>query len=202
MRITALKEKAHRPTLKISLTPRPKSEALHNSEAAFSLLEIAATIAVLAILASIAMPMYSNFEGKAQRMKCAENIKSLGLGLSSYLEDHRQWPQIAPPPSDSRTSGDSPEAAQWIQILTPYGLGESNWRCPTIESQVRRQGNSRALKAKRIDYTPTTFSADPVAPRQWPRHPWLVERGAPHGTGPLILLGDGSLVTFEDIFGK
>ena len=161
-----------------------------------------AGVAVVAILASIAMPMYANFQGKAQRMRCAENIKSLGLGLSSYLEDHRQWPQIAPSPSDSGTPGDSPEATQWIQLLTPYGLGERNWRCPTIESQVRRQGNPLALKAKRIDYTPTTFPADPAAPRQWPRHPWLVERGAPHGTGPLVLLADGSLVTFEDIFGK
>ena len=171
-------------------------------KAGFTLLELIASVAVVAILASIAMPMYANFQGKAQRMKCAENIKSLGLGLSSYLEDHRQWPQIAPSPSDSGTPGDSPEAAQWIQTLTPYGLGERNWRCPTIESQVRRQGNPVALKAKRIDYTPTAFPADPAAPRQWPRHPWLVERGAPHATGPLVLLADGSLVTFEDIFGK
>ncbi len=175
---------------------------LRGLKAGFTLLEIIASVAVVAILASIAMPIYSNFQGKAQRMKCAENIKSLGLGLSSYLEDHRQWPQIAPSPSDPGTPGDSPEATQWIQLLTPYGLGERNWRCPTIESQVRRQGNPLALKAKRIDYTPTTFPADPAAPRQWPRHPWLVERGAPHGTGPLVLLADGSLVTFEDIFGK
>ena len=185
---------------RISLSPNPPLDL--GEVAGFSLLEIMASVAVVAILASIAMPMYASFQGKAQRMRCAENIKSLGLGLSSYLEDHRQWPQIAPSPSDSGTPGDSPEATQWIQLLTPYGLGERNWRCPTIESQVRRQGNPLALKAKRIDYTPTTFPADPAAPRQWPRHPWLVERGAPHGTGPLVLLADGSLVTFEDIFGK
>ena len=190
------KRKAARYASNVLLAPRSRPKA------GFTVLEIMASVAVLAILASIAMPMYSNFQGKAQRLKCAENIKSLGLGLSSYLEDHRQWPQIASSPSASGPAAASPEAARWIQVLSPYGISERNWRCPTIESQVRQQRNPKALEAKRIDYTPTTFPADPAAPRQWPRHPWLVERGAPHGTGPLILLGDGSLVTFEDIFGK
>ena len=160
-------------------------------------------VLVIAILAAIAAPVYSSLQAKAQRLKCGENVKSVGLAMSAYLTDHQKWPQITAESSRSAASGtDSPEAIQWIAILTPYGISESNWRCPTIESQIRGSGNKDAFKAKRIDYAPTTFGSDPDAPRKWPKHPWLVERGAPHGTGPWILLSDGSLVTFEDIFAK
>ncbi len=158
---------------------------------------------VMSILAVIAAPIYSNFQAKAQRLKCGENLKSIGLGISAYLADHQKWPQIAAEASRTEASrSDSPEAVQWINILNPYGIPEANWRCPTIESQIRGSGNKNALTTKRIDYAPTSFSSDPDAPRKWPKHPWLVERGAPHGTGPWILLSDGSLVTFEDMFAK
>jgi hypothetical protein len=85
-------------------------------------------------------------------------------------------------------------------LLAPYGISESNWRCPSIESQMRATGKKEAMKIKRLDYAPTAFGSDPDAPRRWPKHPWLVERGAPHGIGPWILLSDGSIITFEDIF--
>ena len=170
---------------------------------AFTLLEVTTTVLVIAILALISAPVYSNFQGKAQRLKCGENVKSIGLGISAYLADYQKWPQIAVETRRPEASqADSAEAAQWINLLNPYGIPEANWHCPTIESQIRGSGNKNALKAKRIDYAPTSFGSDPDAPRKWPKHPWLVERGAPHGTGPWILLSDGSLVTFEDIFAK
>jgi prepilin-type N-terminal cleavage/methylation domain-containing protein len=169
----------------------------------FTLLEVTTAVLVIAILAVIAVPVYSNLQAKAQRLKCGENVKSVGLAISAYLAEHQKWPQIATESSRSAAGGtDSPEAVQWIATLHPYGIQEANWRCPTIESQIRGSGNKNALKAKRIDYAPTSFGSDPDAPRKWPKHPWLVERGAPHGTGPWILLSDGSLVTFEDIFAK
>jgi type II secretory pathway pseudopilin PulG len=164
---------------------------------------VLASILVIAILGVLATPVYLSFQAKAQRLKCGENIKSIGLGISAYLADHQKWPKIAVESSRSAAAGrDSLEAVQWIATLSPYGIPEANWRCPTIESQIRGSGNKNALEAKRIDYAPTSFGADPDAPRKWPKHPWLVERGAPHGTGPWILLADGSLVTIEDIFAK
>lgn len=168
----------------------------------FTLFEMLAGLLVVAILGTIVFPLYSNFRAKAQRLKCRENIQSVGLGISSYLADHQKWPQIQPESSRVSKSADSPEAIQWINLLTPYGIPESNWRCPSIESQMRGTGNKEALKIKRIDYAPTAFGPDPDAPRRWPKHPWLVERGAPHGIGPWILLSDGSIITFEDMFTK
>jgi type II secretory pathway pseudopilin PulG len=167
---------------------------------AFTLLEVLASLLVFVILASLVFPLYSNFQSKARRLKCRENIQSVGLGISSYLADHHKWPQIQVESSRVSAKADSSEASQWIGLLTPYGIQESNWRCPSIESQMRGSGKKDALKIKRIDYAPTAFSPDPDAPRRWPKHPWLVERGAPHGIGPWILLSDGSIITFEDMF--
>jgi prepilin-type N-terminal cleavage/methylation domain-containing protein len=169
----------------------------------FTLLEVITAILVMAILAVLAAPVYSNFQAKAQRLKCGENVKSIGLGISAYLADYQKWPQMAVETRRPEASqADSAEAVQWVNLLNPYGIPEANWHCPTIESQIRGSGNKNALKTKRIDYAPTSFGSDPDAPRKWPKHPWLVERGAPHGTGPWILLSDGSLVTFEDMFAK
>lgn len=170
----------------------------------FTLLEIAGVAVILAILASLGAPLLARYNARAEGLQCMANLKSLGLGVSAYVEDHKSWPQI----TTGRKSGmqSSPlsaeaqsNAAQWIEALAPYGISEKNWRCPTVEKQIKRQGQPEALKQKRIDYTPTQFDTRPESPRQWPKHPWFVERGSLHPTGPNILFADGSLSTFDQI---
>ena len=55
----------------------------------FTLLEIAGVIVILGILATLGMPLMSKFRARAEGLQCAANLTALGLGASSYLEDHK-----------------------------------------------------------------------------------------------------------------
>ncbi len=170
----------------------------------FSLLELACAVVVLGILATLALPWFGQMRAKAETLKCAKNLKGLGGGAAAYLDEHQQWPQIATesgaPAPQAASSPDSP-AAQWIAALAPYGVSPGMWRCPSTERQMKNKGTPQALKFTRIDYSPTRFAPTPIAPWEFPTHPWFVERGSlGHGKGPLIYLTDGRVVTFEDLF--
>jgi prepilin-type N-terminal cleavage/methylation domain-containing protein/prepilin-type processing-associated H-X9-DG protein len=171
----------------------------------FTLLEIIATVVVLGILATLCFPVVKGFRARAEGLKCASHLKGLGLGVQAYITDYRRWPQIAPEKRGGLQSSALSDSAQafaekWIAALAPYGVDEATWRCPTVENQMKRQGKKEALQKKRIDYIPTTFDANPDSPTKWPRHPWFVERGSLHGTGPNILFGDGSVSNVNELF--
>lgn len=170
----------------------------------FTLLEIVGVVVILAILAALCTPLVARYTARAEGMQCMANLKSLGLAANAYLEDYRRWPQITPEKKPAASSGSSSpaaqdRAAQWIAAFAPYGVSEKTWRCPTVERMIRSHGRPEALKQPRIDYTPTNFDTRPESPRQWPKHPWFIERGSLHASGPNILFADGSLATFDEI---
>lgn len=169
----------------------------------YTLLELACAIVVIGILVTLAIPWYGQLRAKADTLKCSGNLKALGRGAAAYLDEHQRWPQIqaesGTPSLQASSRADSP-SAQWIAVLSPYGIISQTWRCPTLERQLRRTGGNKVLEYTRIDYSPTRFSPGPTAPWEYPNHPWFVERGSAHGRGPLIYLTDGRVVTFQDLF--
>lgn len=174
-----------------------------NFQKGFTLLEVFASVVVIAILAGITMPLYSNFRGKAETLSCAANLRSLYSGVSSYVQDHQVWPRISKPRPTTTGGEDSDQPnsyeSRWIAALKPYGISDKTWRCPSIEREMRKHGKPDAVKHVRLDYTPTAFGGGALAPYQWPTHPWFIERGAAHGAGPQIILTDGSVVTVQDL---
>ncbi len=175
----------------------------------FTLLEIVGVCLILGILATLSIPVLKGFRGRAEGLQCKANLQALGLGAQAYIDDHKSWPQIVAdkPGANSAQqltpgSGDKTlsYAEQWIAAFEPYGISEKVWRCPSIEKQIKAQGNPEALKQKRLDYTPTRFDSRPESPRQWPKHPWFIERGALHGNGPNILFADGTISSVDELF--
>lgn len=170
----------------------------------FTLLELLCAIVVVGILATLAVPMAGNFRARSQGLQCVNNLKGLGAGALAFMNDHEnRWPQIARPDASAQNSAgdqhDDPVALRWIETLAPYGIGETGWRCPTIEGRVKSNGKADAVKRKRIDYLPTQFDQEPGSAVQWPSHPWFVERTPSHGLGPKLLLADGRVVAMEDL---
>ncbi len=165
--------------------------------AGFTILELAVTAVVVAILAALIFAAFSSMRSRAQRVQCAANLRNLYLGAELYVQQNGNWPQI---PRDA--SGLSPAHAEaWIDALAPFQVSRKTWICPTIQSLLGNPDFYDAAKT-RLDYIPVPFDDKPMSPHQWPRQPWFVENGDVHGHGNLVIFTDGSISDLGTLVGQ
>jgi len=162
---------------------------------AFTLLELVIVIALIGVLATLITVGYQHSIKKIESANCMANLRGIGVGLSSYHTDFQKWPQI--PEEISR--GSIAEEEFWIQELLPFGVSEKNWRCRTQERLLR--SNSKSDQVAKIHYIPSIFDAITIRPQSiFQVHPWVMEIADVHGNGNHVLMSDGSVRTYKDIF--
>jgi prepilin-type N-terminal cleavage/methylation domain-containing protein len=96
----------------------------------FTLIELLVVIAVIAILAAILFPVFSQAREKARQTQCLSNMRNVGLGLMQYVQDYDEtYPFLA--------SCAAPHAPFRANITTPQGQVHPYvrnvhvWVCPS-----------------------------------------------------------------------
>ena len=159
---------------------------------AFTLLEVLAVSLIVAILIVAMAPHIGNYLERAREVRCAANMRSIITALAIYLQDHDNiWPQ-APPIEEEKMW-----EAFWIETLRPYDITARTWQCPSLWPQTGRNP-----EMPQVHYVPMVFTAEPGIAYRWATQPWLIERAAGHGQGPLIGFPDGSIKSFNKILAE
>jgi len=80
----------------------------------FTLIELLVVLAIIGLLAALLMPALTRSKQNAQRIQCVSNLRQIGLGLQSFLIDHRVYPLI----ESRRIDEDKyPEHIGWMETV-------------------------------------------------------------------------------------
>jgi prepilin-type N-terminal cleavage/methylation domain-containing protein len=172
----------------------PKKSASRNG--GFTLLEVLAAALIVAIIATLAIPSYTQFIQNAGQARCAANMRSITLALHGYLQDNQAvWPQ-GPSPSE-----EEPWEQFWLKVLRPYGISDKTWQCPSFNTLVAASG-APVEDHPKVHYLPTMFGPTPNLANRWATQPWLIERVSAHRHGAHICFPDGSVKSFTKLLAE
>ncbi len=104
----------------------------------FTMVELLVVIAIIAVLAGIGYPVTRSFIAKSHEAACLGNLRSLGVALQSYLQEHNQ---IMPDLQSNRSSKND-EVAVLDTVLLPYLDSPEAFKCPADKTDFEKTGSS------------------------------------------------------------
>ena len=90
-------------------------------QSAFTLIELMVTIAIIAILAGVALPSYTQFIVRGKLQEGHTNLLAMRTKMELYFQDNRSWTPAAPAPQPCQAGSGAP---------LPSGLKYFTITCP------------------------------------------------------------------------
>lgn len=97
----------------------------------FTLIELIAVIAIIALLSTMLLPEVKRFQDRARSVVCMNNLREIGLGVLSYVGEHDNTYPIIEPNPDSPVYDPDAQATPLFLELEPYGVTQQVLKCPT-----------------------------------------------------------------------
>ena len=89
-----------------------------NCSFGFTLIELMIVVAIIGLLISILVPSLARARDHAHQVKCASNLRGIGMGILYYVNDPLDGNGFLPSLSQRRTpAGDS---LYWAEQIMPY----------------------------------------------------------------------------------
>ena len=152
---------------------------------AFTLIELLVVIAIIAILAAMLLPALKLAKDSAKGIKCAGNLRQVGLAASFYMDDNHNWIPKGMYTGGSLFTSRSGKIAPYINIspATPWSAWyESVLSCPS-----------------RTDYTPDVAYCPNLRVMGWAAGGYRIRHSREFSSpSTQIMIGDGNNA-FSDV---
>src|SRR5690242_5535277 len=101
----------------------------------FTLIELLVVIAIIAILIGLLLPAVQKIREAANRMKCSNGLKQIGLGIHNYNDTNGHLPpSVGSCPSNGAVAGGGYDGGFFLHIL-PF-IEQDGARCEADASAV------------------------------------------------------------------
>ncbi|MEO8615771.1 MAG: type II secretion system protein [Luteolibacter sp.] len=104
----------------------------------FTLIELLVVIAIIGALAGIAYPLTTSFIGKSREAACLNNLRSLGVGLQTYIQEHNERLPIL----EAGRKSKSEDLPVLDTVLLPYFESPEAFKCPADHEKYASTGSS------------------------------------------------------------
>jgi prepilin-type N-terminal cleavage/methylation domain-containing protein len=151
----------------------------------FTLTELLVVLAVIGTLAGIGIPLARSFVARSREASCLNNLRSLGVGLESYLQDHNG---ILPTLAVGRASK-SEQADVLETVLLPYVENAEAFKCPHDSEQFQKSGSSYLWNSLQNGKTLSEVSFFGIKDRP-DKIPLITDKESWHPSGTNFLYAD------------
>jgi prepilin-type N-terminal cleavage/methylation domain-containing protein/prepilin-type processing-associated H-X9-DG protein len=96
----------------------------------FTLIELLCVISIIAVLAGMAFPVYTNFRDKSDGVQCVSNLRQIGTAVQGFVgQNDGVFPEIETDPASPVYPPES-NAKGLQETLAPYGITKEVVKCP------------------------------------------------------------------------